>query len=70
MQISAEEKKQIEVAKQQLPSICSSDLTHLETLYTPIKNKLITVSNFSVQNNDNNKITSSTCSLEIVESSV
>ena len=52
--ISAEEKKQLQVAKQQLPSICNSDLTHLETLYTPIKNKLITVSNFSVQNNRGN----------------
>ena len=52
--ISAEEKTQLDIAKQQLTTICNNDLTPLETLYTPVKNKLITVANFTIQNNIGN----------------
>lgn len=52
--ISVEEKAQLELAKQQLSYISNSDLSELENLYTPVKNQLINVSTFSVQNNIGN----------------
>ena len=52
---NSEEKTLLDIAKQQLNTICSTnDLTQLENLYTPVKNKLITVASFSVQNNIGN----------------
>lgn len=47
--ISQAEKSQLELASRQLSAIESNNLTSLQNLYTPVKNKLISIANFSVQ---------------------